>query len=215
MTTNYDRAIHESVQALQLYDINQVPIDLNKILERLSLSVKCCPYSLLSRKTGYDTDYICRLFDSNLGAVAYDRKKERYIIYYNDTNNNKGLERFTIAHELGHIFLRHHQDANTDILLRKNICSLRYQKYENEANCFARNLLSPIPLVERITDIKNESSIYDIMTAFDISYTAATTRRDLFLLDKHRIIPEYYHYFNNFNIDYGYYPTNEIMLKLI
>ncbi|WP_423828267.1 ImmA/IrrE family metallo-endopeptidase [Sporotomaculum syntrophicum] len=47
---------------------------------------------------------ICDYFESDLGACAYNRDQEKYVIYYNDTKNNRGLKRFTVAHELGHIF---------------------------------------------------------------------------------------------------------------
>lgn len=208
MTPNYDRAVEESINLLQFYDIDQAPVNLDKILDGMRLTVKCCPYSRFSKQTGKDIEEICNLFDSELGAVAYIREKEKYVIYYNDTMNHRGLERFTIAHELGHIFLGHHQDAKTDILLRKNISDAQYKIYEKEANCFARNLLSPIPLVERITDINQDSCIHDMMEAFDISHTAAVVRRNCYILDKFRMQLDYYEYFSSYNILYDFYCLN-------
>lgn len=114
------------------------------------------------------------------GACAYDHKKERYVIYYNDTKKNEGLTRFTIAHELGHIFLEHHKRADTDIMLRKGISASVYKAFENGANCFARNFLSPQPLVPLVTDITQDYSIDEIKEAFNISHDAAITRRKLF-----------------------------------
>ena len=208
MTANYSRAVEESINLLQLYDIDQAPIDLDQLLDCLSLTVECIPYSRFAAEADCDIEAAILFFESDLGAVAYNRAREKYKIFYNDTKNNRGLERFTIAHELGHIFLDHHQDSKTNILLRKNISDEQYQIYENEANCFARNLLSPIPLVERITDINHDSCIHDIMGAFDVSHTAAIVRRKFYILDKYRMNTDYYNYFNGYNILYDYYCLN-------
>lgn len=208
MTANYDRAVKESIKLLQLYDIDQAPINLDQLLDCLSLTVECIPYSRFAEEAECDIETTSLFFESDLGAVAYNRSREKYKIYYNDTKNNRGLERFTIAHELGHIFLGHHQNSKTNILLRKNISDAQYQIYEKEANCFARNLLSPIPLVERVTDIKQDYCVTDIMEAFDVSHSAAIVRRNCYMIDKFRMNLDYYNYFNSYNILYDYYCLN-------
>lgn len=152
---------------------------------------------------------ITEYFESDLGACIYNKKREQYIILYNDTQNNPQLDRFTIAHELGHIFLKHHQDSNTDTLLKRNLGYWKYKQYENEANCFARNLLSPAPLVNRIAEESAQPlSIHDISDAFDISYLAARTRLNLYREDNRRMNSDYYNYFKDYNILFGYYCTN-------
>ena len=59
--------------------------------------------------------------------------------YSNFASSNHGFKdettiKFTIAHELGHIVLKHCEDNYFT---------------QKEDNCFARNLISPIPLVNR------------------------------------------------------------------
>jgi hypothetical protein len=130
------------------------------------------------------------------------------VIYYNDTKNNDGLTRFTIAHELGHIFLQHHNKTKTDIMLREGIAESLYKAFENEANCFARNFLSPQPLVSLITDISQNYSVQEIVMAFNISYPAAITRRKLFNNDSFRIKAENMEFFKTFKINYGYFCLN-------
>ncbi|QGG47320.1 ImmA/IrrE family metallo-endopeptidase [Heliorestis convoluta] len=205
MIANYKNAVIESAETLKDYSINQTPIDLDIILDALKRTIRLFSYSDFSTKNDMSIVEICDQFDSELGACVYDKKTERYVIFYNDTKNNRGLERFTIAHELGHIFLGHHQDANTDILIRRNISASKYRKFENEANCFARNLLAPIPLVQRITDIKKPRSANDIMEAFEVSYKAAVTRRNLYYDDKAMIEDKYHNYFDTYSILYGHY----------
>ncbi|GAA0179064.1 hypothetical protein SH2C18_20100 [Clostridium sediminicola] len=208
MTPNYKNAIIESIKTLQTYGINSIPIDLDIIIKNLYRTVRVCSYSKFSKKFGKSISEICVYFDSELGACAYNKTREHYIIYYNDTKNNPGLKRFTIAHELGHILLKHHHDASTELLLRKNISQLKYKRYENEANCFARNLLCPVPLVS--TDIP----INDIMKAFDISYSAAKTRLNFYEIDNYRMTAEFYTYFESYTIPFkNKYTDNNININ--
>lgn len=205
MNANYDLAFSMSVQILQDYSTNEVPVNLKEIIHNLKRTIRTCSYTKYSQKSGLSIQEICDFFESNLGACAYNPGNERYIIYYNDTKMNIGLNRFTIAHELGHIFLEHHKKADTDIMLRKGISGAVYKTFENEANCFARNLLAPHPLVTLVTDVSKDYSISDIMVAFNISYEAAKTRRKLLANDGYRIKKNHKEYFYQYKINYGYY----------
>jgi Zn-dependent peptidase ImmA (M78 family) len=205
MIADYNSAVIESINLLKDYGYNQIPIDLNIVLKALRRTVRICSYTKFAAKNNLTIAEICEYFESDLGACAYDRKTERYVIYYNDTKLHEGLERFTIAHELGHIFLKHHIKANTDVFLRKGLSEGIYKAFENEANCFARNYLAPHPLVNLVTNISNNRSIYEIMDAFNISYEAAITRRNLMQNDGYRIKSEHKEYFNTYKILYGYY----------
>ena len=71
-----------------------------------------------------------------------------YILY----NEEKGYctNRFTIAHEIGHIMLGHKTDDSVA---------------EREANCFARNLLCPVPVINGF----NITKIDDYMGWFHVS----------------------------------------------
>ena len=52
-------------------------------------------------------------------------------------------QRFTIAHELGHIILGHHRDDESE---KTSIHAL--ERHGNDANAFAAELLMPYPLLE-------------------------------------------------------------------
>jgi hypothetical protein len=208
MTPNYDLAVKESINTLNEYGFNSIPINLDIIFTELKRTIKKCSYSKFSIQSGLSIDEICEYFESDLGACVYDRSRERYVIYYNDTKLNPALDRFTIAHELGHFFLNHYEYVDTDILLRKPLSEKKYKKFENEANCFARNLLAPVPLVNRVTNIKSTNSTTDIMNAFDVSFKAAKARLDFYKVDNYRMTADYYTYFNTYTISYGYYCLN-------
>ena len=89
---------------------------------------------------------------SNYGftiAEVSSTGRVRYIVLFNDWKDDTTI-RFTLAHEIGHIVLGHTEDNEIA---------------KKEANCFARNLLCPIP-VRTALDLHTVS---DLCTAFDVS----------------------------------------------
>ena len=86
--------------------------------------------------------------------------------------------RFTVAHELGHIFLEHFEKAGTIVLTCTSVPQEDYMEYEKEANVFARNLLSPAPLALDIIDDDDEEyeKSADLQSAFSITETASYIR---------------------------------------
>jgi len=60
----------------------------------------------------------------------------RYYIFYNDYNSYE-RQRWTIFHEIGHIYLGHHLPD----------CTLTRDEQESEANFFAKYSIAPPPLI--------------------------------------------------------------------
>lgn len=90
---------------------------------------------------------------------SYSRDNELVIIY--DDTDPKTVMRFTIAHELGHIFLGHNLENPT-------------LSMENEANVFASRLLSPACVLWAL-DLHTHEEIAKIC---DISNKAAKIRAE-------------------------------------
>jgi len=93
-----------------------------------------------------------------LRAVSSDgftlRRGRQYIILYNDASYiPEARKRFTLAHELGHYVLRHTHDGAAE---------------EDEAYCFARNLLAPRRLA-----LEHGIDYADYPRVFGISHAAA------------------------------------------
>lgn len=82
----------------------------------------------------------------------------QYVIYYNDITLNERM-RWTIFHEIGHIYLGHHDRHD----------AAEYQTEEAEANFFAKYAIAPPPLVN-ITNCKNP---FDIAKTFCTSFEAS------------------------------------------
>ncbi|MCF0124301.1 MAG: ImmA/IrrE family metallo-endopeptidase, partial [Clostridia bacterium] len=79
------------------------------------------------------------------GYTLFDNNTNQFIIYYDDINAGINKQRFSIAHEIGHIVLQHGANGN------------RYSElFEEEADYFAGYLMCPECLA-------NNEEIYQYM----------------------------------------------------
>lgn len=117
------------------------------------------------------------------GFSMHDRSSKKYVIAIDNVNFDLTRQRFTLAHELGHIFLKHHTK-------NKNLSD--YIK-ERSADAFAGELLMPKDLMIKTA----KYPVNYILSAYDVSISAYNTRK-YFLnkmynfnkkVDKSRIIP--------------------------
>lgn len=202
-TANYRYAAEKAIEVLEDSDITQAPIVLQQIIERYSGTIKVVPYSKLIRKHGVTREELIAMFDSEMGVCAYEPSTEHYIIYYNDALS-RGWFRFTIAHELGHIFLEHHKKAGTNILTRTFIPKEDYEEYEKEANVFGRNLLSPAPLALDIIDDDDEDyeKWDDLQSAFYITERASYIRLGYIYRDLRDYSPDMKAYVSKIQMQY-------------
>ncbi len=94
-----------------------------------------------------------------------------FYIMYNPKLKKDCFERFrfTIAHEMGHIFMYHHIYVKNSVLMHgydKNLI------WEQQANIFAQNILMPI----KYRDFYKNSSLRTICDKFCVSSQMASTR---------------------------------------
>lgn len=128
-TPDYHRSTNEAYKLLTQQDILEIPVNLNSLLLLLKNTTRLGTYSQMAAKFSMSVyDYI-NIVPSEFGFTM-KKKDKNYILY----NEEKGYytNRFTIAHEIGHIILGHKNDDTVA---------------DREANCFARNLLCPLPIV--------------------------------------------------------------------
>lgn len=123
-------------------------------------------------------------FDDDLSGLLI-KKGDRKII---GVNSNHGIprQRFTIAHELGHLLLQHHGEVFVDqtVIKRDPTSSLAIDTQEIEANRFAAELLMPEELVQRrareLQQEKGESGlptlVQDLASEFRVSSQAMQFR---------------------------------------
>lgn len=131
----YEEIKEEIFDFFVCYGLKKFPLDVFTIAACL-MEIELHPYS-----EGNDHEQVLFLKQSRDGFSAFVPERKCFAIYYNDSLPLV-RQRFTIAHEIGHIYLGH---INKD----DPAC-------EEEANFFARNLLAPeaVLISENIDDLK-------------------------------------------------------------
>ena len=123
--------------------------------------------------------------DNNLpdGMCQYIEKTDTYVVLYNQSLFPH-RKKWTIAHELGHIYLGHTED--NDIA-------------EIEAHFFAAQLLMPEQVVLYLKDLNDgDITAEKLVELFDVSFESATKRINTikkaptnFVLSDHILLPKY------------------------
>ena len=129
------------------------PIDCFEIAKALNYLL--IPYSLLSAPDMMAID------KDGFSKVVYNpwTGLYKYVIYYNDAQPNEGRLRWTIFHEIGHIYLGHHDNPDDSLS----------EIEEAEADFFAKYAIAPPPLISAT----NCSNMWDVQTTFNTSTQAA------------------------------------------
>ena len=73
--------------------------------------------------------------------------EDKYFIYYDDRVRNEGRIRWSICHELGHIFIEHFTDFDLRTSNFVNITDKQYGVLELEAHWYASEVLAPGPVM--------------------------------------------------------------------
>ena len=123
MKPNYEIAKEKAFQVLKDNFINEPPVIAEEVAHRYGLDVKYCVF-----KPEYND--VAGFIDSK-GVII--------------VNSQEAAQRrnFTIAHELGHYLLGHLKNPEYGVLYRRPISQMSSKPIEQEANCFAANLLVP------------------------------------------------------------------------
>jgi Zn-dependent peptidase ImmA (M78 family) len=134
---------HDIIHALK---IEKPPVDINAVIDYVS---KHCEGSIQLESHGF--------IDKVSGA--HIRKGNKHLIAYN-RDHHLHRQRFTIAHELGHLILEHAE-------LRNNKDDDTNNPEETAANQFAAELLVPLEFLKRdfdagVRDVKVLAQSYKV-----------------------------------------------------
>ena len=137
-------------------EIHSYPIDCFEICRKLHYVLR--PYSKLD---SYARQEALGKSDDSFSQVEENPQTEmnEYVIYYNDFDYDTRRIRWSIFHEIGHIYLGHHDHPDDSL----------YSLEEAEANMFARYASAPCPLVQ-LAQCKND---YDVAEKFYLSDSAS------------------------------------------
>lgn len=150
------------------------------LIERFGIKSPPVPVDKLAKALGVRVEY--NPFDDELSGMAFLRDG-RPVIGVN-SQHHPNRQRFTIAHELGHIVL-HRTHLETAIMIDKSrnfmprdpISAQGTNPLEVQANAFASELLLPRKLVlealsERAGDLNDDEYLIGLAKRFRVSLTA-------------------------------------------
>lgn len=169
-------------QILKTYlSLNSItfPINLKNIIENIT-SCRYLSYQQFSQRYHCSIDDVIKLCESEFGCSFYYAPTDHYLILCNEStenNNTPERQRWTLAHELGHIICNHHRISIANRDSESHSSKIASSEYESEADYFAAMLLSPFPLFKLL----NITSVADTRNTFDLSNEASRIRYEQYL----------------------------------
>ncbi len=139
----FNYAEEKARQVLLYCNVSTMPVDVRSLIKS---SNKCIikRYSKLIERYSFSKQDLVDEFGDD-GAILYDaRKVKPYTIVYNDVDKPSTRITWTLAHELGHLVLKHHIDFDETKLSRGGLTDDEYKVLDVEADAFAAELLAPI-----------------------------------------------------------------------
>jgi Zn-dependent peptidase ImmA (M78 family) len=128
MARRPNRAEQVAIDLLDKHGIDTPPIDVEAIATQLDVDVRYEP------------------FDGGLSGALYRAEDGHALLGVNNWHAEV-RQRFTIAHELGHLLLHADELFVDGVLKRDDQSSLAIRSHEIEANAFAAELLMPRKLI--------------------------------------------------------------------
>lgn len=159
-SADYDGAAKLAYNTLLKYSNGMLPVNVKQIVKSFK-NIKLISFKKYMRAMGYSYEELIDKFGSERGFTIFDSKEDKYLIVYNK-EDDECTQRWTIAHELGHILMGHLKREDYNLIHYNN----GEHPMEKEANTFAKHLLAPFPLISRI---KVENKNYDIVSPDKIS----------------------------------------------
>lgn len=144
---DYKTATNSAYKLISELDFFSIQTNVFAIAEQLK-NCRVFSYGMTNYLYGIPLEFL--LAHSEYGFSIKDNYSDKRIIYCNE-NMPLACIRFTLAHEIGHAVLGHRDEDDPAA--------------EKEANCFARNLLCPMP----IADLFCAKSEEDYVSLFNIS----------------------------------------------
>ncbi len=130
-TPDYCKATNQAYEVLSRTHCFCVPIPIFDLIREYPF-LKLQTYTDAANRSGLTFESFCELAPSEYGYSIKEKHGRRTVIVFNDRLSEE-IIRFTLAHELGHSILMHSSSNKIK---------------DSEANCFARNLLCPLPVID-------------------------------------------------------------------
>lgn len=145
---DFRRAERVAQETLLCYAPGKLPVRLATLIRAMP-GIRLRDYGWFSRVNACHAWDVPKLANSADGCSWWMPERDRFLILYNQQAALRRA-RWTIAHELGHCLLRHHEQR-----LGRGDGQL-YSALEAEANAFAAALLAPASVLLAIGDLHGQ-----------------------------------------------------------
>lgn len=152
------------------------PISVKDIFQLIPNS-KCMSYQKLAKLNGCSVQDVITLCQSKSGCTHYDVATNRYLVLLNLAERSYGRQRWTAAHEIGHIMCKHHLISAMNQIAENDFSDNNNPEFESEADYFAATLLAPFPLFKEL----GVKSLIDVQNIFGLSAEASLYRYKKYL----------------------------------
>lgn len=176
MIADYGLATERAYDFLLTEDFYYFPLNLKRYAKKKYILITYTEAAKLLNVSRFKVE---KCVKGSWGVTLY--KDSKYIIMYDD-KLDIGAQLFTIAHEIGHIEMGHFTNVKFKNAITRlnsygiiNASNNLYTTMDNEADCFARNILCPVRILEHAN---HNFTIEFITSFFGITEKAASARLD-------------------------------------
>lgn len=156
------------------------PLQPKEIVDYIS-NCKYMSYSDFASLNDCSMQTVIQICESLSGCVQYDIQNDRYLIICNEDSNvfgnTIGRQRWTCAHEIGHILCNHFSLSSLQVMSENSFMQESNKQLEQEADFFASTMLAPFPLF----DLFNINSPVEVRIHFGLSKQASEYQYNSFL----------------------------------
>ncbi|WP_206459376.1 ImmA/IrrE family metallo-endopeptidase [Anaerovorax sp. IOR16] len=150
------------------------PLDIKKIIQLIP-NCNLSSYSYFANHYNVSINDVISLCNSQSGCTHYDEAKNKYLILYNNSSKNynvRGRQIWTLAHELGHVKLKHLLYLSEKMVAENRLDNSSCTIFEQEADYFAATILCPFQIYKHL----KITEPLDIQNIFDLSISASENR---------------------------------------
>lgn len=161
--------------------VRKVETIVRKLLYEMKIEKPPVPLETVAQSLGANIRY--SPFEGDISGMLF-RDKDQTVIGVNSLHH-PNRQRFTIAHEIGHLLLHKgtevHVDRTFRVNLRSDVSSQAVDSDEIEANRFAAHLLMPQDFLTKDLkgqeiDMEKEDDLRRLATKYRVSLQALTFR---------------------------------------
>lgn len=123
----------------------ELPVKIKQI-SRSFANIRLITYSKQMNLLNMSYNNVLQYLQSSDACTDYYPETDMYYIYYNNLDKNINTSfrfRWNIAHELGHVLLKHHIAYDKTRIFRSSLSDSEYDYLEAEADYFAQLILVP------------------------------------------------------------------------